>query len=82
MPQLIKSTSCLHMVDGSLRVLRFLRPLRRTDNTMAKRNKEQKDKQRSTKHTYKTKNGVTQTQLKPELMLTCVGMNMTMNKLK
>ena len=36
---------------------------RRTDNTMAKR-KVQKDKQRSTKHTYKTKNRVTRTPVK------------------
>jgi hypothetical protein len=36
---------------------------RRTDNTMAKR-KVQKDKQRSTKHTYKTKDRVTRTPLK------------------
>ena len=35
---------------------------RRTDNTMAKR-KVQKDKQRSTKHTYKTKDRVTRTPL-------------------
>jgi hypothetical protein len=34
---------------------------RRTDNTMAKG---QKDKQRSTKHTYKTKDWVTRTPLK------------------
>ena len=33
---------------------------RRTDNTMTKR-KVQKDKQRSTKHTYKTKDRVTRT---------------------
>jgi hypothetical protein len=38
---------------------------RRTDNTMAKR-KVQKDKQRSTKHTYKTKDRVTRTPLKTE----------------
>ena len=37
---------------------------RRTDNTMAKRKKVQKDKQRSTKHTYKTKDRVTRTPLK------------------
>ena len=36
---------------------------RKTDNTMAER-KEQKDKQRSTKHTYKTKDRVTRTSLK------------------
>jgi hypothetical protein len=36
---------------------------RRTDNTMVKR-KVQKDKQRSTKHTYKTKDRVTRTPLK------------------
>ena len=34
------------------------------------------DKQRSTKHTYKTKDRGTQTQLKTGLMLTCVCMNM------
>ena len=37
---------------------------RRTDNTMAKR-KSTKDKQQSTKHTYKTKDRVTRTPLKP-----------------
>jgi len=37
--------------------------LRRTDNTMAKR-KVQKDKQRSTKHTHKTKDRVTRIPLK------------------
>jgi hypothetical protein len=36
----------------------------RADNTMAKRKKVQKDKQRSTKHTYKTKDRVTRTPLK------------------
>ena len=36
---------------------------RRTDNAMAKE-KAQKDKQRSTKHTYKTKDRVTRTLLK------------------
>ena len=36
---------------------------RRTDNTMAKK-KGQKDKQRSTKYTYKTKDRVTRTSLK------------------
>ena len=38
---------------------------RRTDHTMAKE-KVQKDKQRSTKHTHTTKDRVTQTQLKTE----------------
>jgi hypothetical protein len=37
---------------------------RRTENTMAKRNKVQKDKQRSTKHTHKTKDRITRTPLK------------------
>ena len=37
---------------------------RRTDNTMAKE-KVQKDKQRSTKHTHKNKDRVTRTPLKP-----------------
>ena len=37
--------------------------MRRTDNTMTKR-KWQKDKQRSTKHTHKIKDGVTRTPLK------------------
>jgi hypothetical protein len=36
---------------------------RRTDNTMAKRKKVQKDKQRSTKHTHNTKDRVTRTPL-------------------
>ena len=35
-----------------------------TYNTMAKRKKGQKDKQRSTKHTHKTKDRVTRTPLK------------------
>ena len=35
---------------------------KRTDNTMAKRKRQvQKDEQRSTKHTYKTKDRVTRT---------------------
>ena len=55
---------------------------RRTDNTMAKREeqtiqwpkeKAQKDKQRSTKHTYKTKDRVTQTPLKTRGELRCSG---------
>ena len=37
---------------------------RRTDNTVVKRKKVHKDKQRSTKHTYKPKDRVTRTQLK------------------
>jgi hypothetical protein len=45
----------------------------RTDNTTAKRKKVQKDKQRSTKHTYKTKAGVTQTALKTGGKLRCPG---------
>ena len=45
---------------------------RRTDNTMAKR-KVQKDKQRSTKHTYKTKDRVTRTPLKTGGELRCSG---------
>ena len=45
---------------------------RRTDNTMAKR-KVQKDKQRSTKHTYKTKDRVTRTPLKTGGELMCSG---------
>jgi hypothetical protein len=47
---------------------------RRTDNTMAKRQKnrqhngqKKKDKQRSTKHTHKTKDRVTRTPLQNEL---------------
>ena len=43
---------------------------RRTDNTMAKR-KSTKDKQRSTKHTYKTKDRVTRTPLKTDGELRC-----------
>ena len=43
---------------------------RRTDNTMAKR---KKDKQRSTKHIYTTKDRVTRTQLKPGGELRCSG---------
>ena len=46
---------------------------RRTDNTMAKRQKnrqhngqKKKDKQRSTRHTHKAKDRVTQTPLKSE----------------
>jgi hypothetical protein len=46
---------------------------RRTDNTTAKRKKVQKDKQRSTKHTYKAKAGVTQTPLKTGGKLRCSG---------
>jgi hypothetical protein len=38
--------------------------LRRTNNTMEKE-KGQKDKQRSTKHTHKTKDRVTRTPIKP-----------------
>ena len=45
---------------------------RRTDNTMAKE-KVQKDKQRSTKHTYKTKDRVTRTPLKTGDELRCSG---------
>ena len=45
---------------------------RRTDNTMAKR-KVQKDKQRSTKHTYKTKDPVTRTPVKTGGELMCSG---------
>jgi hypothetical protein len=45
---------------------------RRTDNTMAKR-KVQKDKQQSTKHTYKTKDRVTRTPLRPGDDLRCSG---------
>ena len=37
---------------------------RRRGNTMTRRKKVQKDKQRSTKHTYKTKDRVTRTPLK------------------
>jgi len=37
---------------------------RRTDNTMAKRKKVQKDKQRSTKHTHKIKDRLTRITLK------------------
>ena len=43
---------------------------RRTDKTMAKR---KKDKQRSTKHTYKTKNRVTRTPVKTGGELRCPG---------
>ena len=43
---------------------------RRTDNTMVKR-KGQKDNQRSTKHTYKTKDQVAQTKNRGELR--CLG---------
>jgi len=45
---------------------------RRTDNTMVKW-KVQKDKQRSTKHTYKTKDRVTRTPLKTGGELRCSG---------
>jgi hypothetical protein len=45
---------------------------RRTDNTMAKR-KVQKDKQRSTKHTYKTKDRVTRTLVNIGGELMCSG---------
>jgi len=41
----------------------------RTDNTMAKRKKTIKDKQRSTKHTHKTKDRVTRTPLKTRVEL-------------
>jgi hypothetical protein len=40
---------------------------RRADNTMALKKKYKKDKQRSTKHTYKTKDRVTLTPLIPEV---------------
>jgi hypothetical protein len=46
--------------------------LRRTDNTMAKK-KVQKNKQRSKKHTYKTKDRVTRTPVKTEVELMCSG---------
>jgi hypothetical protein len=45
---------------------------RRTDNTMAKK-KVQKDKQRSIKHTYKTKDRVTRTPVKTGGELRCSG---------
>ena len=45
---------------------------RRTDNTMAKKNV-QKDKQRSTKHIYKTKDRVTRTPVKTVGELRCSG---------
>ena len=45
---------------------------RRTDNTIAKE-KVQKDKQRSTKHTYKTKDRVTRTPLKTGGEFRCSG---------
>jgi hypothetical protein len=45
---------------------------RRTDNTMAKR-KLTKGKQRSTKHTYKTRDRVTRTPLKTGGELRCSG---------
>ena len=45
---------------------------RRTDNTMAKR-KRTKDKQRSTKHTHKTKDRVTRTPLRTEGEPRCSG---------
>jgi hypothetical protein len=45
---------------------------RRTDNTMAKW-KVQKDKQWSTKYTYKTKDRVTRTPIKTEGKLMCSG---------
>ena len=45
---------------------------RRTDNTMAKR-KSTKGQQRSTKHTYKTKDRVTRTPLKTGGELRCSG---------
>ena len=46
---------------------------RRTDNTMARRKKVQKDKERSTKYTYKTKDRVTLTPLKTGGKLRCSG---------
>jgi hypothetical protein len=46
---------------------------RQTDNTMAKQKKIQKDKQRSTKHTHKTKTRVTRTPLKIRGELRCCG---------
>ena len=47
---------------------------RRTDNTMDKRKKKyKKDKQRSTKHTHKTKDRVTRTPLKTGGELRCSG---------
>ena len=45
---------------------------RRTDNTMGEK-RIQKDKQRSTKHTYKTKDRVTRTPLKNGCELRCSG---------
>ena len=45
---------------------------RRSDNTMAKK-KVQKDKQRSTKHTHKTKDWVIRTPLKTSRELRCSG---------
>jgi hypothetical protein len=45
--------------------------LKGTDNTMAKRQK-QKDKQRSTNNTHKTKDRATPTQIKTESELRCV----------
>ena len=44
-----------------------------TYNTMAKRRKVQKDKQRSTKHTHKTKDRVTRTPLKTGGDIRCSG---------
>ena len=53
-------------------VIRIRISKRRTDNTMAKRRR-QKDKQRSIKHTYKTKDLVTRTPLKTGGELRCSG---------
>ena len=67
-------TPSFHYVEfeGTKGVIRIVYR-RRTDNTMAKRNKVQKDKQRSTKHTYKTKDRVTRTPLKTGGELRCSG---------
>ena len=56
--------------------------IKEEQTTQWPKEKVQKDKQRSTKYTYKTKDRVTRTQLKTGLMLTCVCMNMDYEQVK
>ena len=57
----------------SLKIPKGQSVYRRTNNTMAKKKKVQKDKQRSAKHTYKTKDRVTRIPLKTGSERRCSG---------
>ena len=64
---------CQQIREKGQKILKILKGIEEEKTTQRPKEKVQKDKQRSTKHTYKTKDQVTRTPLKTGGELRCFG---------